>query len=166
MRRFLYLTLCALSLFVTVTTAESCSNDQLEDLPIWVDSSKSNLYSVKSLFGEWQGEHCIWTQYKDGELIFEDDGPCQEYMSKIVFEKDGTGVIGDSNSPFTWMYLHNCIIVYRPLSKLDQCLEVLELTDDKLVLLSEGIPVGIPFVPYWKDKSGQHAIRTYEYKRQ
>ena len=120
-----------------------------------IDLSKENLFKEGDLYGDWKISKTIQEIYIDGvlESSTEVSSPSPFSISLMADHTDGNDK--------AWLYAYNCLFIKN--GSAYSYWEVANLESDFLRLKKEEYPAGSDsFIPYYKDKSGEHRFSVFE----
>ncbi|MBQ7640330.1 MAG: hypothetical protein IJS91_04990 [Bacteroidales bacterium] len=121
-----------------------------------IDLSKENLFKEGDLYGDWKITTVFQEIYIDGTLNSSTDVTSGLTSSLITLRGDHTA--GNNK---TWLYAYNYLFIKN--GSAYSYWEVANLESDFLRLKKEENPVGSDsFIPYYKDKSGEHRFSVFE----
>lgn len=121
-----------------------------------IDLSKENLFKEGDLYGDWKITTVFQEIYIDGTLNSSTDVTSGLTSSLITLRGDHTA--GNNK---TWLYAYNYLFIKN--GSAYSYWEVANLESDFLRLKKEEYPAGSDsFIPYYKDKSGEHRFSVFE----
>ena len=140
-------------------TSDAELGDNFKAFESWIDMSQTNRFNESLFCNDWTLSKVTYETYVDGILTETQDAT--DWWSKMEYSIKDDHTLRSGSSNGIWLYSHNFIMM--KFNGGYYYYEVVESKPDELCLKSEEFPIGITFIPYYTDKSGEHNFNIFEY---
>ena len=134
---------------------------EFQAFEVLMDMSQKNKYNESRFYGDWVLSKVTLEKYQDGVLESTEDDHGFWDKDRRSFRK-GHIMYHHDGLQGSWLYSHNWLL-WKQHDGGYYGYEVSSVKSGVLVLKYEDFPVGGHFLPYNKDKSGEHYFRIMEY---